>query len=101
MGPAHSWVPSGVCVLGFRSGPVRHVPYNPGMAQNDARLEIRLPRALLERVDAVRGGVSRALWVRRAVESALRSGVPVASDAAAGAARVRRGLPPVSESWRR
>jgi hypothetical protein len=38
----------------------------------DARLELRIHKRLLERIDAARGDVSRTRWVERALESALR-----------------------------
>jgi hypothetical protein len=37
----------------------------------EARLEVRVPAGLLERVDAARGDVPRSVWVRRALEAAL------------------------------
>ena len=40
-------------------------------AVNDARLELRLPSGLLERMDEQRGDLSRAAFVRAAVEKAL------------------------------
>jgi len=42
------------------------------------RVEFRWPEALLERVDASRGDVSRASFVRRAVERALDVELPPA-----------------------
>jgi hypothetical protein len=37
----------------------------------NARLELRIDRVLMERVDAARGDVSRTRWVERALEAAL------------------------------
>jgi hypothetical protein len=42
-----------------------------------ARLEMRCGPELLERIDGVRGDVSRARWIERALESAL-SDLPTA-----------------------
>ena len=47
----------------------------PGMA-NDTRLEVRLPEDLLAQIDAARGDVPRAVFVRRALERALAGSEP-------------------------
>lgn len=45
------------------------VPYMPDT--QDARLEIRLSQDLLTKIDAARGDIPRAAWVRRALEAGI------------------------------
>ena len=43
----------------------------PPELEDATRLEMRLPSALLQRVDAARGDTSRAAWIRGAIEARL------------------------------
>ena len=46
----------------------------------DSRFELRVESGWLERVDAARGGLSRAAFITRAVDEVLAArGIPVAS----------------------
>jgi hypothetical protein len=38
---------------------------------NDARVEIRLPQELLDKVETDRGDIPKAVWLRWAIESFL------------------------------
>jgi hypothetical protein len=61
-------------VLNIRSG-----PYNGGMADS-LRLELRVSRELLDRLDAARGSSPRGTWVKERLVDAL-GGVPLRSEA--------------------
>jgi hypothetical protein len=65
------------------------MPYTAAM--KDARLELRIERKLMARIDAARGDVSRTRWVERALESAL-------SEAKGPSLPMRAGPGPVSSS---
>jgi hypothetical protein len=46
----------------------------PRELENPDRLELRIPSALLTRVDTARGAISRSGWIREAIERRLESG---------------------------
>jgi hypothetical protein len=58
------------------------MPYTAAM--KDARLELRIDRKLMERIDEARGDVSRTRWVERALESALGDVAPASQGAEGG-----------------
>jgi hypothetical protein len=58
------------------------MPYTAAM--KDARLELRIERKLMARIDQARGDVSRTRWVERALESALGDVAPASPGAEGG-----------------
>jgi hypothetical protein len=53
--------------------------YAQGMAEDEVRITLPMPQALLDAVDAQRGGVARTVWIRAAIRDALPPPGDVAS----------------------